>query len=185
MKINILFLLKLRNYVFKLCSLNRHYSFDSTNSVTLMEDQHSYDTDSLLILNYFYKNCKADHVYFLKNIDKFKMKLILCKYSSKSDAVSKMEFQNKNCKFYINNNLITTILFACAFRDKYFIFSSFPRQDIIKYDPTNNVHEELKAQFIHFEINIDRLWLCTNILKYIKLKSGYKITKYYPLYINL
>ena len=63
MKKNIIFLLKLRNYIFNSYQTNRYYIYISNNSLSIMNDNNFFDNESIAIFNYFEKNCHESKIY--------------------------------------------------------------------------------------------------------------------------
>jgi hypothetical protein len=185
MKKNIIFLLKLRNYIFNSYQTNRYYTYISNNSVSIMDDNNFFDNESIAIFNYFEKNCHESKIYLLRKIDQFNMNVIMCMYKKKQDVINILKYNNLFCSDYINKNIMSCILFVCQYNNNYFIFSTIPKQKLIKYDQTSESQFELINYYYKDNINMSNIWFSNDSVKYIKINNEFKVTKFYPFLINL
>lgn len=185
MKKNIIFLLKLRNYIFKSYQINRYYTFVDNASTTIMDNNDFFDNESIAILYYFIRNCKVNHIYMIRTIDIFNLNILMCMYTSKQDVLNILNYNNLYCKDYINKNIMSCILFACKFENKYFIFSTMNIQKCIKYDHSSTTHVELISYYFNDTIDNNKIWFSNDLVKYIKINNEFKVTKFFPYLINL
>ena len=80
---------------------------------------------------------------------------------------------------------MSCILFVCQYNNKYFIFSTLPKQKLIKYDQTSESQFGLINYYYKDNINMSNVWFSNDSVKYIKINNEFKITKFYPFLINL
>lgn len=187
MKKNIIFLLKFRNFIYNHYLQNKYYYFQQSNSLKILTNYNSYfDNESILIIDYLYKNCISDtNYYVIKSIEKYNLNILVKSYTNESDVLKILKFNNIKCDNYINKNIMSCILFTCKYKNKYFIFSSFLKNEIVKFDKNNDIQLELIKYYFNDDIDINNIWFSTNIVKYIKINNDFKVTKFYPFYINL
>jgi len=184
MKKNIIFLLKLRNYIFNSYQNNRYYNFISNNSLSIMNDKNFFDNESIIILKYFENNCKENNIYVIRKIDQFNINIILCMYKKKQDAINVIKNNNLYCSDYINKNIMSCILFICEFNNNYYVFSTIPKQKLVKYDQTSENQFEL-INYYYKDPNLSKIWFSNDSIKYIKINNEFKVTKFNPFLINL
>ena len=68
---NIIFLLKLRKYIFNLYQENRLYKFSIDSNPYICDIEGTFDTESKLVFAYLKKYCIPKHIYILQNICNF------------------------------------------------------------------------------------------------------------------
>lgn len=187
MKKNILFLLKFRNFIFNHYLQNKYYYFSSSNSLNiLLNFNETFDNESILIIDYLYKKCETNKIYLIKSIEKYYLNILVSSYNNKDDVIKILKINNEKCNTYINKNIMSSILFVCKYKTKYIIFSSFIKNEAIKFDPNNDIQVELINYYFNDDkINNDKIWFSTNVVKYIKINDSFKVTKFYPFLINL
>lgn len=189
MKKNIIFLLKLRSLYLKYYINNTYYEFINyniiKNKIFYLNIPNYFDNESILIFKYLKKNLNYNKIYILKSIDKYNINLLVKKYKTENEINKILEFNYSKSEEYHNKNLMSFILFSYKFDEEtYFIFSYIIGSHLTKYNEQNEIQQEL-VSYYYDDINYDNIWFTTDIIKYIKINNEFKITKYYPFYINL
>lgn len=185
MKYNIIFILKLRKSIFNYYQENKYYNFKAPKKYKICNIKNYFDIESRLFFILLSKRIKSNTIYILKKICNYNLNILVSMYDNKDDMLHVFDTNTKKCTDYINKNIMSCILFTCTYNSKYYIFSSFVKGNYVTFDKNNDVQLDLLNYY--YDINIDqtRVVFSDDIIKYIKLGDKFKLTKYYPFYINL
>lgn len=187
MKYNIVFILKLRKCAFTYYQENRLYKLEMKqpkNNVICDADS-MFDTESKLVFAYLRKYARPGHVYILKNICQFNFNILVAAYDHEHEVVDILSRNERHFDEYVNKNIMSCILFTCKYKDKYFIFASFVKDKCVKFDQNNDTQLELVKYYYTDSIDYNKLFFSNDTVKYIKLGNKFKLTKYYPFYVNM
>lgn len=182
---NIIFLLKLRKYIFNLYQENRLYKFSIDSNPYICDIEGTFDTESKLVFAYLKKYCIPKHIYILQNICNFNFNILVCSYQNKDDVLNIFNAYADKRDEYTKKNILSCILFACKYKNRYFIFSTFIRTNGSKFDKNNETHLEFIKYYFQGNIDYNKLLFSNDVIKYIKFGDKFKLTKYNPFLINL
>jgi len=192
MKKNIIFLLKFRRFLLKKIINSNNYEFISpklNNKNIYLSDPNYFDNESILIFKYLIKQSEYNKMYNLKSINKFNFNILFKRYKTANELqqIINLNYLQNNEKF-INKQLMSHILFTYKYSDdNYFIFVYSQHDNLVKFDTESEIQKDLVDYYFNNEIkNINnKIWFTSDVIKYIKISTGFKITKFYPYLINI
>lgn len=164
---------------------NRFYKFEISNKISICNIEDRFDTESKLVFAYLRKHLIVNRVYILKNICEYNFNILVCAYENEHDVHTILTSYRDRRDEYIKKNIMSCILFVCKYANRYFIFSTFIRNNCIRFDKNNDTHLAFVKYYYSSDVDYNRIFFTNDIIKYVKLGDKFKLTKYSPFLINL
>ncbi len=188
MKYNIIFILKFRKRALKYYQSNKLYRLTFNKKIKICEiTRDKFDAESILLIEYMYKMCKPGKIYILKSVETLNINVAFKIYETKKDMINAIcSIDAKIGEEYTNKNVMSCTIFVCAYKNKHIAFTTFIDSKFTKFDKNNDIHLDFfKHYYSNLNISYSNLLFSDDIVKYIKLGDGFKLTKYNPFLINL